>query len=264
MTAATSGTTTSPGVHLDPHRHLGDYGLDGDFDHVPARVQMVGLGAFALAMTGVAVRGLSRGRPRQGAVAAALGGFVIGTAASYAYATRVGKLAVWADLLTDLELRGDERLLDVGCGRGAVLLTAAKLLPRGRAVGIDLWRPDQTDNSMDATLRNAALEGVAERVEVETADMTRLPFADASFDVVVSSLAVHNVPGPEGRRTAMLEAARVLRPGGRLLIADLAFTRHYAAWLRELGLADVGRRNLGWRTWFGGPWFPVHLVTAVR
>src|SRR5579859_3331670 len=43
----------------------------------------------------------------------------------FAYTTRVGKFAVWAELLERLELKGDERLLDIGCGRGAVLLMAA-------------------------------------------------------------------------------------------------------------------------------------------
>ena len=61
--------------------------------------------------------------------------FMLVSVADYLYASLFGKFAVWADLLRSLELRGDERLLDLGCGRGAVILTAAKLLPRGRAVG---------------------------------------------------------------------------------------------------------------------------------
>lgn len=112
--------------------------------------------------------------------------------------------------------------------RGAVLLAAAKRLPRGRAIGIDLWRADQTDNSPSATMANAELEGVADRIEVRTADMTALPFADESFDVVVSSLAIHNIPSRDGRRLALIEAVRVLRPGGRLAVADLWETRQHA------------------------------------
>jgi cyclopropane fatty-acyl-phospholipid synthase-like methyltransferase len=69
---------------------------------------------------------------------------------AYIGTTRVGKFEVWARILGDLGLRGDEQVLDLGCGRGAVLLSAAKLLPCGRAVGIDLWRPDQTGNSAEA------------------------------------------------------------------------------------------------------------------
>jgi arsenite methyltransferase len=69
-------------------------------------------------------------------------------------------------------------VLDLGCGRGALLTMVAELLPNGRAVGIDLWHPGQTGNSPEATALNAELEGVADRVEVRTGDVTRPPFAD--------------------------------------------------------------------------------------
>jgi arsenite methyltransferase len=155
-------------------------------------------------------------------------------------------------------------VLDLGCGRGALLLSAARLVPRGRAVGIDLWRADQTGNSPAATRRNAEREGVADRVELDTGDMTALPYADATFDVVVSNLAIHNIPSAAGRRAALDEAVRVLRPGGRLAVADLWATNRHRERLVELGLTDVRRRDLGWRMWWGGPWFPTHLVTAVK
>jgi SAM-dependent methyltransferase len=264
MSVASSQKTASVDGRLDPFHHRGEYGVDGDFTHLPARVHAIGVATFGLAMTSVALRNIALGRRRRGAAAAAIGGLVTGSGALYGYATRVGKFDAWAEQLTGLGLRGDERLLDLGCGRGAVLLTAAKLLPRGRAVGIDLWRPNQTGNLMGATLRNARLEGVTDRVDVETGNVTRLPFPDASFDVVVSSLVIHNIHRREGRRAAIHEAARVLRPGGRLVIADLLFSHQYVEWLRQLGLGKVQRRNLGPRLWFGGPWFSVNVVTAVR
>lgn len=83
-----------------------------------------------------------------------------------------GKFVVWAELLDGLRFRGDERILDLGCGRGAVLLMAAQHLTTGRAVGVDLWRKvDQSGNSAEATQRNAAAEGVVERVELHTGDL---------------------------------------------------------------------------------------------
>src|SRR2546423_3467832 len=85
----------------------------------------------------------------------------------YFHATVRGKFVAWARLLDGLELRGDERVLDLGCGRGAVLLMAAQRLTSGRAVGVDVWRrADQSGNSADATRANAAAEGVADRVEL--------------------------------------------------------------------------------------------------
>ena len=84
--------------------------------------------------------------------------------------------------------------MDIGCGRGLMLIGAAKRLTTGKAVGIDLWKAeDQSNNKPDETIKNARLEGVADRIEVQTSDMRSLGFGDASFDVVVSHWAVHNV-----------------------------------------------------------------------
>src|SRR3954469_21501973 len=119
--------------------------------------------------------------------------FILAIDALYIYTTRRGKFVAWARLLGRLNLRGDERILDLGCGRGAVLLLAARHLTTGRAVGVDLWRgAGPAGHSAEATRRNAAAEGVADRVELHTGDMTALPFEDDGFDVVVSSLAIHN------------------------------------------------------------------------
>jgi SAM-dependent methyltransferase len=92
-------------------------------------------------------------------------------------------------------------VLDLGCGRGAVLTAVAKRLTTGTATGIDLWgaEHDQSGNAREATLANAEIEGVSARVRVETGDMRQLTFADASFDLVVSSLAIHNIPSRAGR-----------------------------------------------------------------
>ena len=110
-------------------------------------------------------------------------------------------------------------------------------MPRGHVTGIDLWRSrDQSGNSAAATRKNTELNGVADRITLETGDMTRLPYEDASFDLVTASISIHNIPNAEGRRRAVSEALRVLRPGGRLVIADMAKTKEYADVLTD---ADV-------------------------
>src|SRR5665648_1238137 len=131
--------------------------------------------------------------------------------------------------------------------------------------GALVWQAkDQSGNSEAATRRNADVEGLTDRIDLVTGDMRALPFDDASFDLVVSNLAVHNIPGADDRRSAVTEALRVLRPGGRLLLADAMHTSEYADTLRQAGALDVMVRPLGWRVWYGGPWFVVSMVTARR
>jgi arsenite methyltransferase len=246
------------------NRPRGRYGVDGDYRWIPAPVLFVGyllLSAAALALAGL---WLTTGRTLMGIMTATVAVLLVAAGLSVWRFSRKGKFEVWAKLLTAMDLRGDERVLDLGCGRGAVLLAAAKITPRGKAVGVDIWRADQTGNSAQATWANAHAEGVADRVELHTRDMTDLAFPDGSFDLVVSNFAIHNLAGNAARRSAIGEAVRVLRPGGRVVIADLGFTRRYADWLRRSGMADVRRRDLGWRAWWGLPILRTHAVTATK
>jgi SAM-dependent methyltransferase len=204
---------------------------------------------------------LAAARWRPGRITLAVAGTVLlASTGVYLHTTLRGKLRIWERELDQAGLHGEEQLLDLGCGRGAVLIAAARRLPAGRAVGADRWSRDQSGNSPEAALANAAAAGVADRVEVHTADTTALPFPDASFDVVTSALAIHNIRSAEGRRRAVDEAMRVLRPGGQLLIADpWPMTRKYAA---HLGQGTL--RGLGPGYWYGGPWFGVTLLHVVK
>ena len=189
----------------------------------------------------------------------------LATVAIHAHTTLRGKFLVWSGILSGLGLKGDEHVLDLGCGRGAVLMAAAKMLPAGRAVGIDIWsKSDQSGNSAAATERNSKAEGVADRVEVRSGDMRDLPFSEASFDVVVSSMAIHNIHERDGRISALDEAIRVLRQGGKLAIVDFMVVDEYAEHLRRRGMQDVELRKLGWRFWYGSPWLGASLVRARR
>ena len=160
------------------------------------------------------------------------------------YDSRVAKLKERERLLDLAAIRPEDQVLDVGCGRGLMLVGAARRLSTGRATGLDLWsQEDLSGNRPEATLENARREGVADRVEVRTGDMREMPFADASFDAVVSNVAIHNIYDREGRRKAMAEIARVLRPGGRLVIHDIRHVSDYAEDLAKLGLVRLERRG---------------------
>jgi SAM-dependent methyltransferase len=170
-----------------------------------------------------------------GLVCAAMGVWMV-------WSSKVGKLGERDRLLGFRAWTGAERVLDLGCGRGLLLIGAAKRLTRGSAVGVDLWQAeDLSGNRAEATLENARREGVAERVRVQTADMRALPFPDASFDVIVSKAAIHNVYDRAGRAKVMAEIARVLAPGGSVLIDDIRHLAEYERELRARCLSQVAR-----------------------
>jgi arsenite methyltransferase len=148
------------------------------------------------------------------------------------WSSRVAKLKARDRILDSLTWRGDEKVLDVGCGHGLFAIGAAKHLKTGRVTGLDI-RP------ADAARENAKLEGVADKIRIETADPLKLPFQNDSFDVVLSSLALHNLESVTDRAAALREMARVLKPGGRAAIFDMLHTTEYAEVLQEIGLADV-------------------------
>ena len=157
-------------------------------------------------------------------------------------------------LLDSRDWRGDETVLDIGCGRGLVAVAAARRVPRGKVTGVDIWQEaDLGGNSPDAIRANARAAGVEDRLSVDTGDARSLLYPDSSFDVAASMTAIHNIPDAEGRRAAIAEAWRVTRPGGQILVFDIRHARTYAAQLRALG-ADVTLKGpillwgpIGWR-----------------
>ena len=155
---------------------------------------------------------------------------------------KIGKLRERDNLLQKITWTGREQVLDVGCGRGLMLIGAAKRLTSGKATGIDIWQAeDLTGNHAESTMENARREGVAEHVEVQSADMRQMPFADDTFDVVVSRAAIHNIYNAADRAQAIREIARVLKPGGQVVIDDIRHLRQYSSVFAQNGCGDIQR-----------------------
>lgn len=175
------------------------------------------------------------------------GVLLLAYAALMLWSSRVGKRIEARRLLERLGWRGDETLLDVGCGRGLLLIGAARRLPEGLAVGVDRWSWRQlAGNSPQATRANAEADGVSDRVEITTGDARSLPFADSAFDVVVSSLSLRDIHSGADRRRAVEEIARVVKPDGRILVLDIRHTGQYARALRDRGFVVERTRPRLW------------------
>jgi ubiquinone/menaquinone biosynthesis C-methylase UbiE len=172
-----------------------------------------------------------------------------------------------------LALLPGERVLDVASGTGSLALVLKRLVPEAEVAGIDI------DPAILAIARRKA-ERAGLDVAFSEASADHLPFADASFDRVVSSLAFHHLE-PEVKRRAFREAHRVLRPGGRFLLVDFggidvpllraafnvlhgekpgAMQEHVAGaippLLREAGFVDVQDRHVMYKV--------VHFFLAAR
>jgi SAM-dependent methyltransferase len=125
------------------------------------------------------------------------------------------------------ELVPGARVLEVGSGPGRLAVKLVELAPDLRVIGVDI-----TPEMVERASALAARLGVGDRVEFRVGDVTSLPFADASFDAVVSTFSLHHWPDPVA---GLSEIYRVLRPGGHARIYDLV------DWIRrfEKGGPDI-------------------------
>lgn len=151
------------------------------------------------------------------------------------YASRIRK-----QIFDSLALRGDEKVLDVGCGSGLLLNEAAKRLTSGKATGIDIWAPHSGGGNYALLMKNSQAEGVADKIEFKQADVRKLPFEDASFDVIVSSGALHHISRERSdHEQAIGEMLRALKPDGKIALMDIAhMIEGYASNMKSKGVTS--------------------------
>jgi arsenite methyltransferase len=207
-----------------------DYGIDA-----PPVIAGLAGGGGAAVIAGLALRAWDL--PVIGWSAIVVGAILAVEAAMMLLYARVGKFRHRDRMLAMIAWRGDEQVLDIGTGRGLLMIGAAKRLSTGRATGTDIWiAADLSGNSIEGTRRNIAVEGVAGHCALISDPAQALSSPDASFDVVLSNLCLHNIKAAQERDAACREIARVLKPGGRALISDMLHTGEYAQAFRAAGL----------------------------
>jgi len=131
-----------------------------------------------------------------------------------------------------LALRGHEAVLDIGSGTGTLLAALAARHPAAHLAGLD------ADGRMLARARTKL--DAAPRVLLLQAYAQALPFRSAAFDVVVSTLIFHHLPTPV-KRMALAEVRRVLKPGGRFLLADFGKPQSATGGQRRGGMKNPPR-----------------------
>lgn len=175
----------------------------------------------------------------------------------YLYSTLRGKSSVWQkhlDRLPDAPFY--QPVLDVGCGRGLVLLMLSErkrcLDTYEKAYGIDIFGGDQTRITLDAIYANVASAALIDQTVVNEASFTeQLPFKDDAFGVVTSSLTLHKVDR-ESRTGAVQEMMRVCAPEGYVVIIDLSpYVGGYAKTVKEAGWTEVETSWAGIKATFG-------------
>jgi len=134
-------------------------------------------------------------------------------------------------IASSLGLKGDEIVLDVGSGRGLYAIEVAKLLTKGKVIGIDLWNKSKmpnsiyhhklsqpTGNTILNALKNAEIEDVSKKIQFQNMDANHLQFDTSSFNIVICGFVIGHLR--EYGLNVLLEIKRILKPGGRLILID--------------------------------------------
>ena len=187
-----------------------------------------------------------------------VGFLILAVMAALYWSSRLGKPREMTKLVNSIPWGGEEVVLDLGCGRGLATIMAAKKMETGLAVGVDTWSKSRVSgNDPHSVLANASEEQIESRVAAVKGASVQLPFADGSFDVILSGLAIHHLVPRRHRDVLFAEIKRVLKDGGRVGILDAGNGLEYSTLLQAKGLRDIEMHRLRFSSF---P--PFHVVVA--
>ena len=152
------------------------------------------------------------------AVLLALLGWMAWIRRQYAFGRGGMMERVHQTVLSSLPFDGQGRLLEVGCGSGAMTIRAALTWPEAEITGLDYWGA-MYHYSQALCEKNAVSEGVGDRCTFVHGDAKALAFPDECFDAVISNYVYHNIMGAD-KQALLLESLRVLKKGGVFVLHD--------------------------------------------
>ena len=191
-------------------------------------------------------------------VGPAIGLLILAVGAALYWSSRQGRVTEVHKIIGSIPWGGNEVVLDLGCGRGLAMVSAARVLDQGYTVGVDMWvKSHLSGNDPRSIFANAAVAKVGDKVVPVKADPVHLPFVRSSIDVMVSGNSFHRLVKRRDREAAFKEVIRVLKEGGRIGIVDAGNGGEYARILRSLGMSDLAVKRLRFSSF---P--PFHVVLA--
>jgi len=227
--------------------HTGKTGYGIDDPRTIAELLIAGILAVVVGIITSAYT--ASGSPKT-ADAALIGGsgvgfLILAVMAALYWSSKLGKPRELIRMVNGIPWGGEEVVLDLGSGRGMATVMAAKKLGPGYSVAVDTWPKSRVSgNDPKSVLANASEENVGSKVEAVKAASFQLPFADRSFDVIVSGVAVHHLVPRRQRSVLFAEMTRVLKDGGRVGILDAGNGYEYSSLMQEMGLRDIEMHRL--------------------